>query len=226
MLCPSGPTRKSQTRRYRTSILWERRYADLAGYIQGFSLANNTQESIYQVIGSDAARASRFAHAMDAFTADQSYNVSYIVDHYDWNALGSALVVDVGGAQGHVGIRLAQRYPSLNILIQDMEKVIDSASLEPSIAELAPRVRFMAHDFFSEQPVEADVYYFRWIFHNWSDKYSIQILRCLTPALKHGARIVINDTCMPEPGRMAQWREKDLRQALQSCYACRLWYLV
>jgi len=70
----------------------------------------------------------------------------------------------------------------------------------------------MAHDFLTEQPVKyADVYFFRWIFHNWSDKYCIKILRNLIPALKVNARIVINDNVLPEPGTMPIFREERLR---------------
>ncbi len=147
---------------------------------------------------------------MKAYTSSSGFDISYILDHYCWDAFGNGVVVDVGGGRGHVAIPLAQRYRSLHLVVQDMAQVVEGAVSElPS--ELTSRVTFMAHDFFAEQPVEADVYYFRWIFHNWSDKYAMQILRCLIPALKHGARVVIQDTCLPEPGRIAGWREKELR---------------
>jgi hypothetical protein len=78
--------------------------------------------------------------------------------------------------------------------------------------ELSDRIQFMPYDFLTPQPVKnADVYFFRWIFHNWSDKYCIQILRNHIPALKKGARIVINDNVLPEPGSLPRWREERLR---------------
>lgn len=55
----------------------------------------------------------------------------------------------------------------------------------------------MYSDFFTQQPVTADVYYFRSIFHNWADKYCIRILQNLVPALKPGARIVIHERILP-----------------------------
>ncbi|MCJ1246594.1 hypothetical protein MMC30_003803 [Trapelia coarctata] len=66
-------------------------------------------------------------------------------------------------------------------------------------------------DFFTPQPVTADVYYFRWIFHNWSDQYCIQILRNLIPALQPGARIVVNEFVMPEPGTLGRAEERVVR---------------
>jgi hypothetical protein len=69
----------------------------------------------------------------------------------------------------------------------------------------------MLHDFFTPQPVtHADVYFFRWIFHNWPD-YGIRILRNLILALKAGARIVVNDNVLPQPGTLANWKEERVR---------------
>ena len=70
----------------------------------------------------------------------------------------------------------------------------------------------MEHDFMTEQPVKgADVYLIRWVLHNWSDKYCLRILRNLIPALKNGARIVIQDNCLPEPNTLSYTEEAKLR---------------
>ena len=58
----------------------------------------------------------------------------------------------------------------------------------------------MTQDFFTLQPIkDADVYFFRAIFHDWPDKYCIQILQNLIPALKTGARVIIQDPHTPDP---------------------------
>ena len=135
----------------------------------------------------------------------------HILDNYDWEKIvGPGLVVDLGGGRGQIAIPLAQRFPTLNVLVQDLDNVIDGA--EESVPdELKGRVKFMAHDFFTAQKVRARVYYIRWCLHNWSDKYGVEILRCLTPALEDGARVIIHDSCIPEPGEMARWKERNLR---------------
>ena len=180
---------------------------------QGFALANNTQRPMYQVIGADPIRAQRFADTMTAFTSGKGFEASHIIDNYNWDGLADGLVVDIGGAGGHLAIGLAQRFQSLRVIIQDLESSMGGAAVPE---QLASRVNFMPHDFFTPQPVVADVYYFRWIFHNWPDKYCIKILRCLIPALKNGARVLIHDICMPDPGKMAHWRETQLRYVLAS----------
>lgn len=100
-------------------------------------------------------------------------------------------------------------FPALSVVIQDLPEVIAQAS--PSETHIS----FMTHDFFTPQPVVADVYLFRWILHNWSDKYCVRILRALVPALKPGARIVINEHVMPRNiSGGSRWKEERLRYDL------------
>ena len=117
----------------------------------------------------------------------------------------------MGGSHGFACIHLAKVFPDLNFVVQDLPPVVATgAKTLPS--ELADRIEFMVHDFLKEQPVKnADVYFFRWIFHNWSDKYCIQILRNHILALRKGSCIAINDNVLPEPGALPLWREERLR---------------
>lgn len=148
---------------------------------------------------------------MSLFGFDEGYAPDHLVDHYPWDAIGKGVVVDVGGSQGAFSIPIARRFPDLHCIIQDRAEVVASHAQDLS-PELADRVTFMAHDFFTEQPVKnADVYLFRWVFHDWSDKYSIQILRALVPALKDGANIVIHEYILPEPGVLPNYQERTLR---------------
>ena len=125
-------------------------------------------------------------------------------------SLGPAFVIDLGGCRGQTAIPLAQRFPALNVLVQDLANVVDGAGkLVPD--DVKGRVKFMAHDIFTEQKVQAQVYYIRWRLHNWSDKYAVKILRCLIPALKDGARVVVHDSCIPESEDMPRWKERKLR---------------
>lgn len=149
---------------------------------------------------------------MEASTSNFGYDSVHAVENYGWDSLGAATVVDVGGAQGHISFALATRFRNLNFVVQDIEAVVDSA--ESKIPrDLQGRVRFEAHDFFQPQKTHGDVYFFRWIFHNHSDKYAIRILRALIPVLNQGSRIVIMDFCMKEKGQIPLWREKVMRYA-------------
>jgi hypothetical protein len=176
---------------------------------QGYSLANGTSETIYQVFSKDVERASQWARGMQIFTERPQFSLAYTTDYYDWDSLGRAQVVDVGGSLGHVSLALARKFGNLSLTVQDMEQMVTNATVPEDVRG---RVKFMAHDFFSPQPVkDADVYYLRWVLHNWSDKYCKLILGALVPALKPGAKVIIHESLMPEPGTMAMWKEKNLR---------------
>ena len=61
------------------------------------------------------------------------------------------------------------------------------------------------------QSIDGSLYLFRSIFHDWPDAYVIKFLRNLTPALSPGARVVINELCLPEPGEVNAFDERLIR---------------
>ncbi|KAF2266510.1 S-adenosyl-L-methionine-dependent methyltransferase [Lojkania enalia] len=179
---------------------------------QGFTLASGNSQSIYNVFETDPSRAADFASTMHAFSTTPEMSLDHLTSYDLWKTCKS--VVDVGGSTGKAALALATVHPHLHVTVQDLPTVI--AGVGQDIApELSSRVSFMSHDFLAEnaaQPVKnADVYLLRWILHNWSDKYSIRILQSLRPALKKGARVLIMEVIMPEPGALPLWKEKDLR---------------
>jgi chemotaxis methyl-accepting protein methylase len=103
----------------------------------------------------------------------------------------------VGGSKGALAIALAKEYPSLKLVVQDLPGVV--AGIENSLpAELKKKIKFVAHDFFSPQPIEADLYLLRHILHDWPDKYCIRILRQLVGKMKPESRVIVNDAIMSE----------------------------
>lgn len=142
---------------------------------------------------------SRFKDAMSFLQTFPGLETKYAVKAFDWGSLKNGLVVDIGGSHGLVSQDIAKAFPSLRFVVQDLPKVVEDAKAKLP-EEFKDRVTFMAHDMFAEQPIkDADVYYFRWIFHDWSDKYCIKILKSLIPALKSGARIMFSERCLEPP---------------------------
>ena len=163
---------------------------------------------MFEFFEENPVRMNRFKDAMGFLQTFPGLQNSYVLKGFDWASLGNGLVVDVGGSHGLVSMDIARGFPSLRFIVQDLPKVIEDAKMKVP-AELADRVTFMAHDMFTEQPVKgADVYYFRWIFHDWSDKYCIKILKSLIPALKPGARIMFSERCLEPPCTLPLRQEK------------------
>lgn len=183
----------------------------------GFNVAFDTvdKEPMFATFGKDPARAKRMGGAMASLTGGEGYEVQHFVDSYDLSEIDekAGVLVDIGGSHGFVCTDLAKKWKKMKFVVQDLPKTVDSAPKPISDDEsVAERVELQAHDFFQEQPVKgADVYYFRWILHNYSTPYAIKLLKNLVPALKPGARVVINDHCLQEPGTENPWDEKLMR---------------
>ncbi|KAI0437523.1 S-adenosyl-L-methionine-dependent methyltransferase [Xylaria telfairii] len=121
---------------------------------------------------------------------------------FPWESLGSATIVDVGGGVGGFCLQLSHLYPDLNFVVQDRAPVLAQAQSEVWPRENAEalrvgRVQFVPHDFFNPNPtIHADVYWLRYILHDWSDDYCVQILGAIKPSMGPRSRIMICDQVM------------------------------
>lgn len=175
----------------------------------GWNLAFGNPDAMFAALGRDETRAKTFAESMSFFEARPGLAIHYLVDEEAIGWGGVRKMVDIGGSHGKVSIGLARKYPSIKCVVQDFKKVIEGARPPDDVDD---QVSFMAHDFFNEQPVkDADLYLLRWVLHDWSDQYAIRILRALTPALKPGNRVVINESCLPSHGTMSLYQQRFLR---------------
>ena len=129
--------------------------------------------------------------------------------------LASINPAQVGGNSGSASLALAKSFPNLRFVVQDLREPIHNAraQAESLPADVAERIEFSEHDFFTPQPVEdADVYLLRMIIHDWADADAVRILREITKVMKERSRIVIMDMVLPTPGTGSQTFEAALRQ--------------
>lgn len=103
-----------------------------------------------------------------------------------------AVCVDVGGGQGQMAQHLAKTFPTARVFVEDIN--VDTSAH-------VGQVGFIAHDFFTEQPVKhADVYLLRNVLHNWRNEDVHRVFGALVPAMSPSSRIVVHDWCMAHPG--------------------------
>jgi 6-hydroxytryprostatin B O-methyltransferase len=121
----------------------------------------------------------------------------------------------VGGSTGHSCIALAQAYPGLNFIVQDLPEVVEGGpAISASIpdAGVSSRIQYQEHDFFKTNPVVgADFYLLRMILHDWNFENSVKILKAIVPAMKEWSSIVIMDSVLPAPGSVARSTERIVR---------------
>ncbi|KAF2993168.1 hypothetical protein E8E13_000504 [Curvularia kusanoi] len=169
-----------------------------------YSRAHNTNLSFFDHLATQPERARQFADSMSMLMNVPQLDKEFVFA-YDWAQHAEGTVVDVGGSHGNIAFPLAERFPQIKVVVQDRPEVVATASVDRHA-----NVAFEAHDFFAAQPRHgADVYFLRYIFHDWPESYCVKILQGLLPALKTGARIVIMDAIVPEPGVLKgklEWR--------------------
>jgi len=77
-------------------------------------------------------------------------------------------------------------------------------------------MEWMQYDYFTPQPVNgADVYFYRFVFHNLHDEKAVEVLKAAIPALKQGAKVLVNDEILPEPGQ-TRWRNERATRGLDA----------
>lgn len=155
-------------------------------------------------------RAKIFATPMSWHAQLPGYSPQYLIDHFPFGS-GDITVVDVGGGIGHIARALADNCPTVQCMVQDRPEVISQAEQALPV-NFQDRIRFQPHDFFQNQPVHgADVYLLRHVLHDWSNKYAQKILQALIPALKPGAKVVLNDRIIPGYGEAHYLKEREAR---------------
>lgn len=169
-----------------------------------------TGGSFFDAVEETLPRAARFTDAMSFLQSAPSFSPHHLLDNLGWDGKNCpSLMIDVGGSRGCIAIEILRKYPGIRYIVQDLKEVVESAET-PN--DLADRLKFQEHNFFSDQTVlGADVYFLRSILRDWSDTYAIKIVRSLIPALRHGSRIILNEVCLPEPGVVSFYQEQVLR---------------
>lgn len=164
---------------------------------------------MFEFFSCNPSRAQLFARVMGLAS---SASLEALATLFDWGSLPpNSKVVDLAGSRGHVSAYLAKLHPNLRFIVQDLPEVIEGAEKDIP-AETKGRVEFCVHDMFSKQLVkDVDVFLLQFVLHDWSDENCVFILRNLIPSLKAGAKIVLQEHLLPDPGTMSLTQERNMR---------------
>ncbi|KAF1992568.1 S-adenosyl-L-methionine-dependent methyltransferase [Aulographum hederae CBS 113979] len=177
----------------------------------GWQVAYDTSMSMYDHICQYPERISRFSNHLTQIARFDPRASEHFASAYPWGDLPpGSTIVDIGGGNGQYSVAVAERYSHLNFIVQEKPGVsVEGAATLP--AHLKDRIKFMDHDMFDSQPVkDADIYFMRHVFHNWSDKYCVEVLKKLIPALKPGAKVLACDLCIPDVGERAEVERREV----------------
>lgn len=158
--------------------------------------------SFWDLLQQDPERAIKFAKGMQFLQSHPAFNIEHLVKSLGWDTESAPkLMVDMGGSSGSIAKALLERYPKLEIHVQDVPEALAGAEVP---GNLEGRLSFSPHNFFTPQSINgADVYFLRSILHDWSDKYAVAIIKNIIPALKPGGRVIVNEVVLPEPNSIS-----------------------
>lgn len=173
----------------------------------GFAVAHGCRLWDYLALHSEAAAS--FEESMVRVGAARDRAVAAALDLSAVDRL-----VDVGGGRGGLTSALLAANPRLRGVVFDLPAVADGAVVRLQGAGLAERCEVVAGDFREAVPAGGGVYVLSWILHDWDDATAARILRVCRVAMKEGARLVVVEMVVPEPGQPgAEAFERLVRQA-------------
>ncbi|OTA95641.1 hypothetical protein M434DRAFT_28767 [Hypoxylon sp. CO27-5] len=166
-----------------------------------FNIAYRTEDNLFEYFHKNEVLTKKYHEYLEGRVNMPLWSVDRLCAAWPWASQGKVTVVDVGGSSGHTVRALASLMPDATFIVQDnnlpaLEMGRRAAASDPS---LHSRISFTEYNFFEPQPVQADIYIYRHILHDWNDDDAVKILSSLLPALKPGARILVSEGIVPDP---------------------------
>jgi 6-hydroxytryprostatin B O-methyltransferase len=160
------------------------------------NIGNNDEKSFFARLSSQPYGMKMFTEAMESRTrVSGGSDKSFFRQGFDWASLDKGPLIDVGGGSGHVTVAIAQDFPDLHVIVQDLPSNEEAAKAQMTAAGVEDRVRFQVQDFFQAhtQDLQPKAYFMKSILHDWNDADCVRILRPLLPGVDKGARIFAMD---------------------------------
>lgn len=159
-----------------------------------FQLANDTTKPFFEWVKDDRSYLGRFAACVEALG---EYVTPGILSDYPWQTIQKSTIVDCGGGKGSLAIALANKFPSLRLVVQERGEMVElieaniKAHLDPN--SVPGTVVAEAHDLFSAQPRTGDDHTFmlRHVLHNWPEAQAVSILEKLAAGAGPNSKILI-----------------------------------
>jgi hypothetical protein len=105
------------------------------------------------------------------------------------------LLVDVGGAHGHMLATILRHHKKLKGILYDQPQVVAGAARSGFVTapDLRGRCEVIGGNFFETVPEGADGYIMKYIIHDWDDEKSLRILGNCRDAMAAGGRVLVVD---------------------------------
>jgi acetylserotonin N-methyltransferase len=117
------------------------------------------------------------------------------------------LLVDLGGATGHLAIAACERYPSLHAIVFDLADAVPLAEEIVGASSVADRVDVIPGDFFVDQLPQGDIYTLGRIVHDWTEEKILKLLSRIYERLPAGGALLIAEKMLAEDKSGPRWAQ-------------------
>jgi O-methyltransferase domain len=149
-------------------------------------------QSLYEYLAAHSDEEQIFDNAMGNLSMMGIPGIIQTVDFSRFN-----IVIDVGGGDGTLLLKILEQYPSLHAILFERLQVIEAARARG----VGRSIQMIAGDFRQEIPPGGDAYIFKAVFHNCDDDFCVSILSLCKQVMPAHAVIlvceqVINDSTL------------------------------
>jgi O-methyltransferase domain/Dimerisation domain len=137
-----------------------------------------------------------FSAAMSNMTGLVTENIAAALD-----LEGAKTVLDVGGANGALVLRLMQAHPEITGQVFDLPHIVDGARKAAADAGLAERFTAVGGDFFAGPLPAADYYLLKWVLHDWDEAECVSILRNVRAGAALCSKMLVVEAVVGEIGK-------------------------
>lgn len=150
---------------------------------------------LFDYLAAHPEEAAQFSGSMGELTGSLTADAARVVD-----ATGVRRAADVGGATGELVRELMRANPGLLGIVVDLPQAAAAARAAAEKDGLSDRFTAEPGDFFAAVP-GADLYLLKAILHDWDDASCVRILGNCRDAAWPGARLVVIENVIREPGK-------------------------
>jgi acetylserotonin N-methyltransferase len=101
------------------------------------------------------------------------------------------VLVDLGGASGHLAVAACRRYPHLRAVVLDLPEVVPLTRRYLGETDVADRITIQAGNFFESTLPPGDVYAVARVLHDWTDDKVIRLVTRIHEQLPPGGGLLV-----------------------------------
>jgi len=132
----------------------------------------------------------------EAMSEESRVSAARLANSYDFSGVNT--IADLGGGDGTLLAAILSTRPGLRGIVFDTPSGVAEAPAVLEKAGLLDRCEVRSGSFFSDIPIDADLYIIKSVLQDWSDEDALAILRSCRAQIPSDATLLIVGTVLPD----------------------------